>query len=66
MSTDGDEKGERKDRLEGECWISTHVERKETRDNNDGVITATESLWFLVMGENLMVREGSFTVETGV
>jgi hypothetical protein len=29
-------------------------------DNNDGVITATESPWFLVRGKNLLVREVSF------
>ncbi len=38
----------------------SRVERKETRDNNDGVIVATESPWFLVRGENLLVREVSF------
>ena len=50
----------RKDRLEGECWMKRSRERKETRDNNDGVRTATESPWFLVKGKNLMVREVSF------
>ncbi len=32
-------------------------ERKEARDNNDGVMTATESIWFLLKGKNLLVRE---------
>ena len=62
MNTDGDEKGERKDMLKGECWINARVERKETRDNNGGVITATESPWFLVKGKNLLVREVNFSL----
>ncbi len=36
MNTDGNEKGERKDMLKGECWINARIERKETRDN-DGI-----------------------------
>ncbi len=34
-------------------------ERKETRDNNNGIITAAESPWFLVKGKNILVREVS-------
>ena len=52
--------GERKDRLEGEGWRNASVERKETRDKNGGVIMAMESSWFLVRGENLLVREVSY------
>ena len=36
------------------------LRKKETRDNNSGVITATESPWFLVRGKHLLVREVSF------
>jgi hypothetical protein len=34
-------------------------ERKKTRDNDDGINSATESPWFLVKGKNLLVREVS-------
>ncbi len=34
-------------------------ERKETRDNNNNIIMATVSPWFLVKGKNLLVREVS-------
>ncbi len=50
---------EREDRLEGECWMKCSRNRKETRDNNDGVSMVTESPLFLVKGKNLVVREVS-------
>ncbi len=34
-------------------------DRKEIRDDNNGVNTPTESPWLLVKGKNLLVREVS-------
>ncbi len=31
--------------------INTHMKRKESRDNNDGVRMATESPWLFVKGK---------------
>ena len=47
-------------RLEGECWRSSY-ERKEPGTMAPAYVTA--SPWFLVKGENLVVREVSSTKE---
>jgi hypothetical protein len=49
----------KKKELEGECWRRSR-ERKEPGTMPTTREKATESPWFLVKGENLLVREVSF------
>jgi hypothetical protein len=51
----------RKKKAGGRVLGRRSCERKEPLDNNDGIMKATESPWFLVKGKNILVREVIFS-----